>query len=162
MKLTSDPGLADSFLPLGPSACLRWMSQGLSGSHHPGLTGLEETVAKWSSFTQKSLPFIFSLPLRVNPVGKTGWLPGPMTLFSCQHPRSQAQDWQAASMPHPPFLPAAAHCPPSVGPSPSQGAQSCPTLCNLMDCSPPGSSVRGILQARILEWDAISFSRGSS
>ena len=30
--------------------------------------------------------------------------------------------------------------------------QSCPTLCNAMDCSPPGSSVHGILQARILEW----------
>ena len=39
--------------------------------------------------------------------------------------------------------------------------QSCPTLCDPMDCSPPGSSVRGILQARILEWVAISFSRGS-
>ena len=36
------------------------------------------------------------------------------------------------------------------------------TLCDLMDCSPPGSSVHGILQARILEWAAISFSRGSS
>ena len=34
--------------------------------------------------------------------------------------------------------------------------------CNPMDCSPPGSSVPGILQARILEWVAISFSRGSS
>ena len=41
-------------------------------------------------------------------------------------------------------------------------AQSCPTLCNPMDCSPPGSSIHGILQARILEWVAISFSRGSS
>ena len=40
--------------------------------------------------------------------------------------------------------------------------QSCLTLCNLMNCSPPGSSVHGILQARILEWVAISFSRGSS
>ena len=40
--------------------------------------------------------------------------------------------------------------------------QSCPTLCNLMDCSPAGSSVHGISQARILEWVAISFSRGSS
>ena len=39
-------------------------------------------------------------------------------------------------------------------------AQSCPTLCNPVDCSPPGSSVQGILQARILEWVAISFSRG--
>ena len=39
---------------------------------------------------------------------------------------------------------------------------SCPTLCDPMDCSPPGSSVHGILQARILEWVAIPFSRASS
>ena len=45
---------------------------------------------------------------------------------------------------------------------PSETAQLCPTLCNPMDCSLPGSSVHGILQARILEWVAISFSRGSS
>ena len=38
----------------------------------------------------------------------------------------------------------------------------CLTLCDPMDCSPPGSSVHGILQARILEWVAIPFSRGSS
>ena len=37
--------------------------------------------------------------------------------------------------------------------------QSCPTLCDPMDCSPPGSSVHGIFQARILEWVAIAFSR---
>ena len=36
--------------------------------------------------------------------------------------------------------------------------QSCRTLCDPMDCSPPGSSVHGILQARKLEWVAISFS----
>ena len=41
-------------------------------------------------------------------------------------------------------------------------SQSWPTLCNPRDCSPPGSSVHGILQARILEWIAIPFSRGSS
>ena len=41
-------------------------------------------------------------------------------------------------------------------------AQSCMTLCDAMDCSPPGSSVHGIPQARILEWVAISSSRGSS
>ena len=40
--------------------------------------------------------------------------------------------------------------------------QSCPTLCNPMDCSPPGSSVHGILQARVLEWGAMPSSRGSS
>ena len=36
-------------------------------------------------------------------------------------------------------------------------AQSCPTLRNPTDCSPPGSSVHGILQARVLEWGAIAF-----
>ena len=40
--------------------------------------------------------------------------------------------------------------------------QLCPTLCDPMDCSPPASSVYGILQAGILEWVAIPFSRGSS
>ena len=38
----------------------------------------------------------------------------------------------------------------------------CPTLCDPMDCSQPGSSVHGIFQARILEWVAMPFSRGSS
>ena len=40
--------------------------------------------------------------------------------------------------------------------------QACPTLCNPTDCSPPGFSAHGILQARILEWIAIPFSRGTS
>ena len=40
-------------------------------------------------------------------------------------------------------------------------AQSCLILCDPVDCSPPGSSVHRILQARILEWVAISYSRGS-
>ena len=44
----------------------------------------------------------------------------------------------------------------------SEVTQSCLTLCNPMDYSLPGSSVYGIFQARILEWVAISFSRGSS
>ena len=44
----------------------------------------------------------------------------------------------------------------------SEVAQSCPTLCDPKDCSLPDSSIHGILQARILEWVAISFSRGSS
>ena len=46
--------------------------------------------------------------------------------------------------------------------SESDVAQSCPTLSDPMDCSPPGSSVHGVVQARVLEWGAISFSRGSS
>ena len=40
----------------------------------------------------------------------------------------------------------------------AKSLQSCPTLCNPIDGSPPGSSIPGILQARTLEWVAISFS----
>ena len=42
--------------------------------------------------------------------------------------------------------------------SESEVAQSCLTLSDPMDCSPPGSSIRGIFQARVLEWGAIAFS----
>ena len=42
--------------------------------------------------------------------------------------------------------------------SESEVAQSSPTLSDPMDCSPPGSSVHGIFQARVLEWGAIAFS----
>jgi len=42
--------------------------------------------------------------------------------------------------------------------SESEVAQSCPTLSNPMDCSPPGPSIHGISQARVLEWGAIAFS----
>ena len=61
--------------------------------------------------------------------------------------------------------------PPEVYPTPNHQLPNCccclvaksrPTLCGPMDCNPPGSSVHGICQARILEWVAISFSRGSS
>ena len=46
--------------------------------------------------------------------------------------------------------------------SESEVAQLCPTLCDPMDYSLSGSSIRGIFQARVLEWVAISFSRGSA
>ena len=42
----------------------------------------------------------------------------------------------------------------------AKSLQLCPTLCDPVDCSPSGSSVHGLLQARVLEWVAISFSRG--
>ena len=42
--------------------------------------------------------------------------------------------------------------------SESEVAQSCPTLSDHMDCSPPGSSAYGIFQERVLEWGAIAFS----
>ena len=46
--------------------------------------------------------------------------------------------------------------------SESEVAQSCPTLCDPMDCSLPGSPIHGIFQARVLEWGAIAFSPQSN
>ena len=46
--------------------------------------------------------------------------------------------------------------------SESEVAQSCPTLSDPMDCSPPGSSIHGIFQARVLEWGAVAFSEVDS
>ena len=60
-----------------------------------------------------------------------------------------------------PFLPFKTRLPVSLCMR-AKSLHSCRTLCNAVDCSPPGSSVRGILQARILEWVAVPSSRGSS
>ena len=51
---------------------------------------------------------------------------------------------------------------PAAAAAAAKSLQSCPTLCDPVDGSPPGSPVPGILKARSLEWVAISFSRGSS
>ena len=53
-------------------------------------------------------------------------------------------------------------CKPLKVKSESEVTQSCPTLCDPVDCSLPGFSIHGILQARILEWVTTSFSRGFS
>ena len=92
-----------------------------------------------------------------------------MKVKSLSHVRLLATSWMAAYQ-----------APPSMGfsrqeywsgvPLPSlrtnaaaaKSLQSCSTLCDPIDGSLPGSSVHGILQARILKWVAISFSRGSS
>ena len=58
--------------------------------------------------------------------------------------------WRRAQQPTPVFLPAAAAA--------AKSLQSCPTLCDPTDSSPPGSAIPGNLQARTLEWVAISFS----
>ena len=49
-----------------------------------------------------------------------------------------------------------------TGHAAAKSLQLCPTLCDPMDCRPPGSSIHGILQARILKWVAMPSSRGSS
>ena len=40
----------------------------------------------------------------------------------------------------------------------AKSLQSCPTLCDPLDCSPPGSSIHGLFQARVLEWGDVAFS----
>ena len=50
----------------------------------------------------------------------------------------------------------------NVGAAAAKSLQSCPTLCDPMDCSPPGSSIHGICQARVLEWGAVAFSKVST
>ena len=51
---------------------------------------------------------------------------------------------------------------PETAAAAAKSLESCPTLCDPMDCSPPGSFVHGIFQARVLEWGATAFSRLSS
>ena len=63
---------------------------------------------------------------------------------------SRQEDWSELPFPSP------------MHESESEVTQSCPTISDPMDCSLPGSSVHGILQARILEWVAMPFARGSS
>ena len=58
--------------------------------------------------------------------------------------------------------PASDHVPSHFASPVDSVAQLCPTLCDPVDCSLPGSSVLGIFKARILEWVAISYSKGSS
>ena len=112
------------------------------------------------------------------------WLSGKESACHCRtrgfHPWVRKGTWKRKWQPTPVFLPGTFHgWRKLVGYSPqdhkrvghdwslsscvhAESLRSCLTLCNPMDCSPPGSSIYGILQARVLEWVVISFSRGSS
>ena len=86
-----------------------------------------------------------------------------MVLRQGQGPRTElgGQGWNALGLKNRSFRPGQAHTPGSPAAAAAKSLQSCPTLCDPIDGRPPGSRVPGILQARILEWVAIS-SRGSS
>ena len=80
---------------------------------------------------------------------------------SCLENRRDTGAWYPLSSPSPPAPNPSQHqslfqC--TKVKSESEVTQSCPTLCNPTDCSPPGSSTHGIFQARVLEWGAIAFS----
>ena len=76
--------------------------------------------------------------------------------------RAEAREWEATGLERCKSPPGAQREPSVLWGLVCSVAQSCRTLYDPMDCSPLGSSVHGILQARILEWVAISSSRGSS
>ena len=100
------------------------------------------------------------------------WLFRTLWTAACQTPLSvglsRQEYWSGVpfpspgDLPNPGMEPASLISPMGCSVQFSSVAQSCLTPCDPVDCSPPGSSVHGILQARILEWGAISSSRGSS
>ena len=106
----------------------------------------------------------------LSPWSKTVQLPGPSGLLWCDHHDQRILDIEGVlnssraqmsnSKPHTSALSQLPYKQRGVSVH-TKSFQMCPTLCDPMDCSPPGSSVHGILQARILEGVATSFSRGS-
>ena len=109
-----------------------------------------------SNITHYLFPLHFELLLRMNSQKWVWWSKGYKGLFQClRHiPKMLSKSAVPASS-----LLAIHECGKKVE---VLVAQQCLTLWDTTDCSPPGSSVHRILQARILEWVAISFSRGSS
>ena len=93
---------------------------------------------------------------------KTSRRPPTFQIIPQSHLRRQWQQWPSANICCLPDLRISCPTPGThAWLTPVFVTQSCLTLCDPVDCSPPGSLVHGILQARILEWVAISFSRGS-
>ena len=79
----------------------------------------------------------------------------------CRHMDSASRSWNPISNSFPKRIPLRTDLPVHAGHC-RLVTQSCLTHCNAMDCSPPGSSVHEISQTKLLEWVAMSFSRGSS
>ena len=82
-----------------------------------------------------------------------GWIPRLGRLICCLEPSQNCENFFGVIV-----LQFVSHPPRGYAAAAAKSLQSCPTRCDPMDCSPPGSSVPGILQARTLEWVAISFS----
>ena len=82
--------------------------------------------------------------------------------YSSRH-RKKWKQWERLGLPKENKVSESLRCPRTdSAAAAAKSLQSCPTLCDLIDGSQPGSPIHGILQARILEWVAISSSRGSS
>ena len=116
------------------------------------LSGFQLFVTKWTVAYQASPSMGFSRKEYWSglPLPSPGDLPDPGIALRSPALRADALPSEPPGKPQYTYYTAA------------KSLQSCLTLCDPMDCSPPGSSVHGILQARTEEWVAISFSRGSS
>ena len=75
-----------------------------------------------------------------------------------KHSTAMQETYREGSIPGSERSPRGGHGNPAAAAAAAKSLQSCPTLCDPIDGSPPGSPVPGILQARTLEWVAISFS----
>ena len=110
----------------------------------------------------------FHQPFPINGIRAGGFWLGTRNLcldrmsIRCYSEKGSSQRWLFL-LPKPDDFcqPSVLICKPLKVKSESEVTQSCPTLCDPVDCSLPGFSIHGILQARILEWVTISFSRGS-
>ena len=132
----------------------------LQGSHH---VAQKRNTISWSSasWNAASKPSLFSVSCGISASG------GGCVSVCCESKDATPAAWSSPSPQSLEYMINLSwNCDPAVTSakvkSENEVTQSCPTHCSPMDCSLPGSSVHGILQARILEWVAISFSRGSS
>ena len=116
------------------------------------LSCVQLCVTLWTAAHQTSLSMGFSRQEYWNglPCPPPGDLPSPRME---PKPLKSNLHWQAGSLPLEPT-----GKPENMHAAAAKSLQLCPTLCDTIDGSPPGSPVPGILQARTLEWVAISFS----
>ena len=117
------------------------------GSPLPGI--LQARTLEWVAI---SFSNAWKWKVKVKSLGRVRLFPTPWTAAHQAPPPmgfSRQEYWSGVPLPSPTWLSAAAA---------AKSLQSCPTLCDPLDCSPPDSHVPGMLQARTLEWVAISFS----
>ena len=95
-------------------------------------------------------------------LSRMAWYKAHKTRMLCSYRVQEGRTWKTPSFLSPPLQPQALASPMCVCLCACLVTQSCLTLCHTRDCSPPSSSVHGVIQARILEHVAISSSRGSS
>ena len=130
----------ENFNKNSPKKTYRWLTNTLKDAQHHSLSEKCESKPQWGTISRQS-EWLQSKSLQAINAGKGVEERNPLTLLVGMQTSTAAMENSVAAA-------AAA----------AKLLQSCPTLCNPIDGSPPGSTIPGILQARTLEWVAISFS----